>query len=58
MRDLACGECVVSMLLGPIPDTLETHREALEVLADAGLVAPLRLIKGEGNPNQKISAAQ
>lgn len=58
MRDLACGECVVSMLLGPIPDSLDTHLEALDVLADAGLVAPLRLIKGAGNPDQNIAAAQ
>lgn len=48
MRDIACDDCVVSMLLGPEPTSLENHRDALSVLADAGIVAPLRLIKGKG----------
>ena len=47
MRDIACDDCVVSMLLGPEPTSLENHRDALNVLADAGIVAPLRLIKGK-----------
>ena len=49
MRDIACDDCVVSMLLTPAPASLENHRDALNVLADAGIVAPLRLITGEGN---------
>jgi hypothetical protein len=53
MRDIACDDCVVSMLLGPEPTSLESHRDALSVLADAGIVAPLRLIKGEGNNKGK-----
>jgi hypothetical protein len=31
-----------------MPDSLDEHKEVLDVLADAGLVAPLRLIRGEG----------
>jgi hypothetical protein len=58
MRDLACGECVVTMLLGPIPQSLEVHRSALTVLAEAGIVAPLRLIKGQGQPEQACAACQ
>ena len=45
MRDIACSDCVVTALLGPIPVSLESHKEVLDVLATAGLVAPLRLIK-------------
>lgn len=48
MRDLACGDCVVSVLLGP-PGAMSAgfdseERAALEVLADCGLVPPLRLV--------------
>ena len=48
MRNIACSDCVVTALLGPMPDSLDEHKEVLDVLADAGLVAPLRLIRGEG----------
>lgn len=42
----ACGDCVVSVLLGAPADGLWRHRElaAVAVLADAGLVPPLRLV--------------
>ena len=48
MRNIACSDCVVTALLGPMPNSIEDHKVVLEVLADAGLVAPLRLIRGEG----------
>lgn len=48
MRDLACGDCVVSVLLGPAGALTAgfdaEERAALDVLADSGLVPPLRLI--------------
>ena len=48
MRDLACGDCVVSVLLGPpgamTPGFDSEELVALEVLADSGLVPPLRLV--------------
>jgi hypothetical protein len=48
MRNLACGDCVVSVLLGPpgalTPGFDVEERAALDVLADSGLVPPLRLI--------------
>jgi hypothetical protein len=48
MRDLECGDCVVSVLLGPpgamTPGFDPEERAALEVLADSGLVPPLRLV--------------
>ncbi len=51
-RGPACGDCVVTVLLG-MPGTgglrLEAdEREALSALADSGLVPPLRLVPGVG----------
>ena len=46
MRNVACGDCVVTLLLGP-PDDLVIDAEearALTALADGGLVPPLRLV--------------
>ncbi|WP_413449826.1 hypothetical protein AA0Y32_03970 [Georgenia phoenicis] len=50
VRTIACDDCVVSFLLGPgrgpVPaprDLGEDERTALAVLADNGLVPPLRL---------------
>ena len=44
-RGDACGDCVVSLLLGP-PDAVSGEtRVALAVLADSGLVPPLRLVR-------------
>ncbi len=47
VRDLACADCVVTVLLGlpgerPVVDAAE--RQALEVLADSGLVPRLQLV--------------
>jgi hypothetical protein len=58
MRDIACSDCVVTALLGPMPVSLEPHKEVLDVLASAGLVAPLRLIKGDASPEQSTAIAQ
>lgn len=47
VRDLACGDCVVTVLLGAPPGGLEVdegERAALDVLADSGLVPRLRLV--------------
>jgi hypothetical protein len=47
VRGLACGDCVVSVLLGAPPEGVhvdEAQRVALAVLADRGLVPPLRLV--------------
>ncbi len=47
MRSLACDDCVISVLLGP-PQTSrhvsDEERQALDVLEEAGLVPPLRLV--------------
>lgn len=47
LQDLACGECVVTVLLGeqgPALEVDEAERQALDVLADSGLVPRLRLV--------------
>jgi hypothetical protein len=41
-----------------MPDSLETHKDVLDILATAGLVAPLRLIKGDSTPNHSAAIAQ
>lgn len=57
MRGLACSDCVVSVLLGPIDDELGgEERQALGVLADAGLVPPLRLVVTERDIAARKSA--
>ena len=49
----ACDDCVVSVLLGtPDPGVVGVpidaeHARAIGVLADSGLVPPLRLVPGE-----------
>jgi len=58
MRDIACSDCVVTALLGPVPDSLDSHKDVLDVLATAGLVSPLRLIKGDATPDQATAIAQ
>ncbi len=53
VRGPSCGDCVVTFLLGP-PDVLvldglpSEERAALAVLADSGLVPPLRLVTAAG----------
>jgi hypothetical protein len=45
-RGLACGDCVVTVLLGAPPDGVEldeAERRAIAALADGGLIPPLRL---------------
>jgi hypothetical protein len=45
MRDIACDDCVVTAVLGGLPsDELGAETTvALRVLADGGLVPPLRM---------------
>jgi len=48
-RGAACNDCVVSVLLGRsggVVDLDQDEQDALEALADSGLVPPLRLIQG------------
>ena len=55
MRDIACGDCVVTMLLNPVGDVPswdENEAAAVAALADAGLVSPLRLTVIPGGRRQ------
>ena len=52
VRGLACGDCVVTVLLGAPPEGVlldETERRAIAVLAAGGLVPPLRLVTDDGD---------
>jgi hypothetical protein len=46
VRGLACGDCVVSLLIGPPPEVEldAAEQQALSVLAEGGLIPPLRLV--------------
>jgi hypothetical protein len=46
-RGPACDDCVISVLLGPMPAGLTldgTEQVALAAMADSGLLPPLRLV--------------
>lgn len=48
LRGVGCDDCVVSVLLGGPPTDVpfnETERHAIDVLAEAGLVPPLRMVE-------------
>jgi len=56
----ACGDCVVTVLLGAPPDGVkldDTERRALAVLAEGGLVPPLRLVTGAERPRGRPHVA-
>jgi len=53
VRGLACHDCVVTVLLGPPPELgfdIDDQR-ALDVLADSGLVPPLRMVSPQTGPD-------
>ena len=52
VRGLACHDCVVTVLLGPPPELTidDDERRALDVLAEGGLVPPLRLVQPVAGP--------
>ncbi|MDN5725949.1 MAG: hypothetical protein L0G99_08480 [Propionibacteriales bacterium] len=52
VRGDACGDCVVTVLLGA-PAELELNddeQHALDALSGSGLVPPLRLVRGSAEP--------
>jgi hypothetical protein len=56
VRGDACGDCVVAVLLGAPPDLQADEQRALGVLAEAGLVPPLRLVESQATPGQPDTA--
>lgn len=66
-RDIACGDCVVAVLLGPRNGTVEldsAEQDALGAFASGGLLPPLRLVPpfpvepGGSPPTEPPSADQ
>ena len=54
VRGLACDDCVVSVLLGPPPELIDDSEQvALAVLADSGLVPPLRMTRENSDKRRK-----
>ena len=53
VRGAACADCVVTVLLGPPPESGfdEDEQRALDVLADSGLVPPLRMVQPLDGPD-------
>lgn len=46
VRGLACGDCIVTVLMGTAPDGIEldpAEQAAIAVLSQTGLVPPLRM---------------
>lgn len=53
VRGLHCHDCVVTALLGPPPELGfdDDEQKALGVLAESGLVPPLRMVTSVSNPD-------
>jgi hypothetical protein len=48
LRGIGCGDCVVTVLLGGPPYGVpldDDEKRAIDVLAEAGLVPPLRMVE-------------
>ena len=59
-RGPACGDCVVTVLLGAPPEGVEldaAERRAIEARADGGLLPPLRLVPAEHRPRRRPHVA-
>ena len=57
-RDIACGDCVMTVLLGAPSarvDLDDEERAAIGSLAEAGLVPPLRLVRGQPSVERGIA---
>ena len=49
VRGLECGDCVVTVLLRGPADLDAREQAAIAVLAEAGMLPPLRLVAGGGD---------
>ena len=62
-RPVACGDCVVTVLLGPVggesPVSLDADEQrAISALSESGLVPPLRLVPVRtADPSGQVSDA-
>lgn len=57
MKDIACSDCVVTMLLGPTDVNVAEHQDVFAVLAQAKLTAPLRLVPRSGAESRNEATA-
>lgn len=57
MRDIACRECVVSVLIGaPTGELVDEESRVIDLLASRGMVPPLRYAqKGNSQPYNAAS---
>ena len=55
VRGLHCHDCVVTVLLGPPPELTfdDDEQRALDVLAESGLIPPLRLVRPVDPPHME-----
>ena len=53
MKDKACHDCVVTALLGPVEGSITEQANVLNVLSNAGLVAPLRLVVDSSSTQER-----
>lgn len=54
-RGPACSDCVISVLLGPMSEEVlldDQEQAALKVMAESGLLPPLRLVRSTPAPNR------
>jgi hypothetical protein len=57
VRGIGCGDCVVTVLLGGPPHGVEldeVERRAIDILAEAGLVPPLRMVEIEPSHGNEL----
>lgn len=59
VRGPACGDCVVTVLLGAPPELRfdDDQQRALDVLAGSGLVPPLRMVAPMSGPEVDAASA-
>lgn len=58
VRGPACNDCVVSVLLGPMPTALEldtAEQQALANMASSGLLPPLRLVRSVAVSDSEVA---
>ena len=59
-RGAACGDCVVTVLLGAPPEGAEldeAEQRAIEALAEGGLIPPLRLVADDRRGRRRPDVA-
>jgi hypothetical protein len=58
VRGVACGDCVVAVMLGSPPELSDDEQRAIGVLAAAGLIPPLRLAQAAQSDEEPTSGGE